>query len=68
VTDAIDGLLVVVGAALGPGRWFADRLADGSRPAVLVDTAATTSSLRDRDDGVTLVAVMDEDGAFSLVL
>ncbi|MBW4042637.1 MAG: prephenate dehydrogenase/arogenate dehydrogenase family protein [Acidobacteria bacterium] len=66
--EAVEGLLVVVGAALGPGRWFADRLADGSRPAILVDTAATASGLRDRDDGVTVVAVMDDDGAFTRVV
>ena len=65
---AVEGLLVVVGAALGPGRWFADTLADGTRPAVLVDTAAAAGALRDRDDGVTLVAVMDEDGAFTRVV
>ena len=68
MTDAIEGLVIVVGAALGPGRWFADRLADGGRPAVLVDTAATAGSLRDRDDGVTVVAVMAADGAFTRVV
>lgn len=67
MAESIEGLLVVVGAALGPGRWFADRLADGIRPAVLVDTAGAASGLRDRDDGVTLVATMDDDGAFTRV-
>lgn len=61
------GLLVVVGAALGPGRWFAERLADGTRPAVLVDTAAAAGALRDRDDGITRAAVMGRDGAFTRV-
>ena len=56
------GPLVVVGAALGPGRWFADRLTDGARPTVLVDTPAAAGALRDRDDGTTLVAVLEEDG------
>jgi prephenate dehydratase/prephenate dehydrogenase/ferredoxin-fold anticodon binding domain-containing protein len=66
--ETVEGLLVVVGAALGPGRWFADLLADGTRPAVLVDTAAAAGSLRDRDDGTTLVAVMDGDGALTRVV
>ncbi|GAA2750643.1 prephenate dehydratase domain-containing protein [Amnibacterium kyonggiense] len=68
MADGIEGLLVVVGAALGPGRWFADRLADGVRPAVLVDTAAAAGALRDRDDGTTLVATMGDDGAFTRVV
>ena len=59
------GPLVVVGAALGPGRWFADRLTDGARPTVLVDTPAAAGALRDRDDGTTLVAVLEEDGGFT---
>lgn len=63
----VEGLLIVVGAALGPGRWFADRLADGTRPALLVDTAAAAGGLRDRDDGTTLVAVMGPDGDFTRV-
>ncbi len=63
-----DGLLVVVGAALGPGRWFADRLADGARAAVLVDTAAAAGALRDRDDGTTLVAVLGDDGRLTRVV
>ena len=62
----VEGLLVVVGAALGPGRWFADRLADGVRPTLLVDTAA--AALRDRDDGTTLVAALHEDGGFTRVV
>ena len=61
----VEGLLVVVGAALGPGRWFADRLADGVRPAVLVDTASAAGALRDRDDGTTLVAVLAADGTLT---
>ena len=65
---AVEGLVLVVGAALGPGRWFADRLADGTRPAVLIDTAAAAGALRDRDDGVTLVAVMGDDGDFTRVI
>lgn len=63
-----DGLLVVVGAALGPGRWFADRLADGARAAVLVDTAAAAGALRGRDDGTTLVAVLGDDGRLTRVV
>jgi prephenate dehydratase/chorismate mutase/prephenate dehydratase len=68
VPEAIEGLLVVVGAALGPGRWFADLLADGTRPAALVDTAAAVGGLRDRDDGTTLVATMADDGALTRVI
>lgn len=63
-----EGLLVVVGAALGPGRWFADHLADGARAAVLVDTATAAGALRDRDDGTTLVAVLGADGRLTRVL
>ena len=56
------GLLIVVGAALGPGRWFADRLADGTVPALLVDTAAAAGALRDRDEGMTVVGAASDDG------
>ncbi|WP_375387097.1 prephenate dehydratase domain-containing protein [uncultured Amnibacterium sp.] len=62
-----EGRVVVVGAALGPGRWFADRLAGGSRAAVLVDTPSAAGALRDRDDGTTLVAVSGAQGALDRV-